>query len=93
MASTNKCLLYSVMLGMLITGSANTLIQSYQNDEEALGNKFTHPYFQTAIMFAGELSVFLAYGVKKWMIAREAAKNPGNAKLLLSPGTNAANEK
>ena len=45
MASTNKCLLYSVMLGMLITGSANTLIQSYQNDEVALGNKFTHPYF------------------------------------------------
>ncbi len=44
-------------------------------------------------MFAGELSVFLAYGVKKWMIAREAAKNPEKAKLLLSPGTNAANEK
>merc|ERR1719276_542788 len=27
------------------------------------------------------------------MIAREAAKNPEKAKLLLSPGTNAANEK
>ena len=37
--------MYSMMVGMLITGSANTLIQSYQNDEQALGNKFTHPYF------------------------------------------------
>jgi drug/metabolite transporter (DMT)-like permease len=25
-AKTNKCLLYSVMIGMLVTGSANTLI-------------------------------------------------------------------
>jgi len=44
-------------------------------------------------MFTGELSVFIAYGIKKWMIAREAAKNPEKAKLLLSPGTQQANEK
>ena len=89
----SKVFLYTMMAGMLITGSANTLIQTYQNDEVALGNKFTHPYFQTAVMFSGELSVFIAYGIKKWMIAREAAKNPEKAKLLLSPGTQMANEK
>lgn len=60
-----KVFMYTMMAGMLVTGSANTLIQKYQNDTESLGNLFTHPYFQTAIMFAGELSVFLAYGVKK----------------------------
>ena len=67
---------YSMMVGMLLTGSANTLIQKYQNDSVALGNYFTHPYFQTAIMFAGELSVFIAYGVKKWLMRRKLAANP-----------------
>ena len=67
---TSKAFLYSIMCCMLITGSANTLVQKYQNDTVALGNYFTHPYFQTAIMFSGELSVFLAYGVKKWHIGR-----------------------
>ena len=43
-------------------------------------------------MFAGEFSVFLVYGCKKWHIKREAAKNPEKAKLLLSPGTQQAGE-
>ena len=60
--------MYTMMAGMLVAGSANTLIAKYQNDEESLGNLFSHPYLQTAIMFAGELSVFLAYGAKKWNI-------------------------
>ena len=83
----NKCLTYSVMIGMLIFGSANTIVQDYQNKEVSAGNYFTHPYFQAAIMFAGEFCVFGAYGVKKWRIAREAAANPEKAKMLLSPGT------
>ena len=89
-AKSGKVFMYSMMLGMLITGSANTLIQKYQNDTIADGNYFTHPYFQTAIMFAGELSVFLAYGVKKMWLRHQAAKNPAQAKQLLSPGTQAA---
>ena len=69
-AKPNNVFLYSMMIGMLLTGSANTLIQAYQNDTVSDGNYFTHPYFQTAIMFAGELSVFMAYGVKKCWIKR-----------------------
>lgn len=56
------------------------------------GNYFTHPYLQTAIMFAGELSVFGAYGVKKYYLSRQLAKNPESAKLVLSPGTQSANQ-
>ena len=41
----SKTYLYGVMLGMLLTGSANTIIQKYQNDTCSLGNLFTHPYF------------------------------------------------
>lgn len=59
----------------------------------ALGNYFTHPYFQTAIMFAGEFSVFLAYGGKKWYYNRQAQAHPEKAALLLSPGTQQAGQK
>jgi len=90
---TSKAFLYSMMGGMLVTGSANTLIQAYQNDTYSKGNKFTHPYFQTAIMFSGEFSVFLAYGVKKWYLKRQLAADPQNAKVLLSPGTQQAEQK
>ena len=44
-AKKSNVFLYSVMLGMLLTGSANTLIQKYQNDTISKGNYFTHPYF------------------------------------------------
>ena len=74
------------MLGMLASGSANTLVQKYQNDESADGNLFTHPYFQTGIMFLGELTVFGAYGVKKQWMKHQAASR-GDANLLMSPGT------
>ena len=58
-----------------------------------MGNYFTHPYFQTAIMFSGELSVFIAYGIKKWWVKRQIAANPDKAKQLLSPGTQQAEQK
>ena len=79
------------MLGMLLSGSANTLVQKYQDQAKAAGNLFTHPYFQTLIMFTGELSVLGAYGIKKlWMNAQ--AKKTGDAALMMSPGTKQAGE-
>ena len=41
----SMCFLYSVMVGMLLTGSANTLVLKYQNDTVGLGNYFMHPFF------------------------------------------------
>ena len=38
------CMTYTVMLGMLIFGTANILIQDAQLKTEADGNYFTHPY-------------------------------------------------
>ena len=64
------CLTYSVMIGMLIFGTANVIVQDLQNQTCAKGNLFTHPYMQTSMMFAGELSVFLAYAGKKIWLAR-----------------------
>ena len=68
----NKCMLYSVMLGMLIFGTANILIQDAQLKTSAAGNYFTHPYMQCSFMFLGELSVFIVYGAKKYMLHRKA---------------------
>ena len=38
------CLTYTMMIGMLIFGTANIIIQDLQNQTCALGNFFTHPY-------------------------------------------------
>ena len=45
---------------------------------------------QCSFMFVGELSVFIAYGGKKWMMAREAKTNPV---APMSPGAQQANQK
>lgn len=58
------------MIGMLIFGTANILIQTAQLKTSGAGNYFTHPYMQTSFMFAGELSVFIAYVGKKYYLAR-----------------------
>ena len=90
-SSVSKCFVYSVMIGMLLSGSANTLVQKYQDQSVAAGNLFTHPYFQTLIMFTGELTVFGVYGIKKmWM--KSQAQKTGDAALMMSPGTRQAGE-
>jgi hypothetical protein len=45
-------------LGMLITGTLNTLTRKLQNDTKAKGvdgtvHLFRHPFFQTFVMFIG----------------------------------------
>ena len=64
------CCTYTVMLGMLIFGTANILIQDAQLKTIGEHNYFTHPYLQCSFMFVGELSVFLAYGGKKFLASR-----------------------
>ena len=57
--------LYLVMLGMLITGSANTIMGKIQNQTPGEnGVLFKHPYVQCTVMFIGELLCLVAYGVK-----------------------------
>lgn len=87
----SKLFVYSVMGGMLVFGTANTIVQDLQNETYALGNKFTHPYMQTGMMFAGELSVFIVYGFKKWQLKREAAKKGPN-EAPMSPVARQAGE-
>ena len=85
------CLTYTVMVGMLIFGTANILIQDAQLKTKGAGNYFTHPYMQTSFMFMGELSVFIAYNFKKCWLARKAKENPTVAPM--SPGAVQAGQK
>ena len=43
-------------------------------------------------MFVGELSVFLAYGGKKWLASRKAQTSP-EGKAPMSPGAEKADQK
>jgi hypothetical protein len=52
------------MLGMLITGSANTILMKLQDDTSSNGNIFNHPFFQCAVMFLGESLCLVFYGIK-----------------------------
>ena len=56
--------LYGVMLGMLVTGTANTILMKTQNLTVTYGNKFNHPFVQCAVMFVGELMCLGMYGLK-----------------------------
>jgi hypothetical protein len=56
---------------MLLFGTLNTVIMKMQ-DETVVGinpdgtaNKFTHPYFQCAVMFVGELFCMVLYAIKR----------------------------
>jgi hypothetical protein len=56
--------LYMVMLGMLISGTANTILMKVQNQTVANGMKFSHPFVQCAVMFIGEFLCLFVYGGK-----------------------------
>jgi hypothetical protein len=63
--------LYSVMGLMLLFGTLNTVIMKMQ-DEVVVGTdkdgnpmKFTHPYFQCAVMFVGEFFCLFLYVAKR----------------------------
>lgn len=93
-----KSFLYSIMLAMLLTGTANTIVGKYidlqiapkviypanspQNPENyPVCYPFLHPYLQTAVMFIGELSVYLALFAKLHFDKRAQQQEQ-----LLSPG-------
>jgi len=61
-----------LVVGMLITGSLNTLTKKAQNQSKAENiygevQKFDHPWFQTLLMFYGESLCLLGY---EWMRRR-----------------------
>ena len=61
-----------LMLGMLISGTANTIVVKAMDVFKSNGDSFAHPYFQCASMFFGEFSVLGVYFIMKWRQRRAA---------------------
>jgi hypothetical protein len=57
--------LYLIMTGMLVFGSANTLVLKWQDETISDCNGFTHPYFQGMVMFLGEFFCWVFFFCKK----------------------------
>jgi hypothetical protein len=64
--------LYGLMLCMLLTGTANTILMKIQNQTVTYGANFNHPFVQCAIMFIGELLCLVFYGIKMFIMSRKA---------------------
>ena len=58
------------MLGMLLTGTANTVVIKLNDNMTSLGQPYNHAYVQTAVMFLGELCCFPMYAVKLYLESR-----------------------
>lgn len=63
--------IYMIMLGMLLTGTANTIILKLQNGQTSIIDgtyypEFNHPYIQGAIMFVGEICCMGVYRLFLW---------------------------
>ena len=54
-------IVYMIMILMVITGSCNTIFNKLLNEIESLDKKFTHFFFQTYLMFIGEVFCLFAY--------------------------------
>jgi drug/metabolite transporter (DMT)-like permease len=82
--------LYIMMLIMLISGSANTIIYKVQDGTDAIAPKsgypnavpFNQPFWQCAVMFVGELLCLGVYGIKTYMNRGNSKINEGNAELM-----------
>jgi len=70
------------VVGMLLSGSINTLTKKAQNDSNAVGmdgtkRPFEHPWFQTLLMFVGEFlclfGLFGQYCKEDWQLRRKQA--------------------
>jgi drug/metabolite transporter (DMT)-like permease len=66
--------LYFLFLGMLVTGTLNTISAKFQNRQkvtlDGVEYLFVHPYFQTALMFLGEFACLLVFAIIRIVQAR-----------------------
>jgi len=79
-----------LVVGMLISGSANTLSKKAQNDCTAVIDgqevSFDHAWLQTATMFLGEFSCLAGYVLLKHRHRQERVSiDEGQVQLLLTP--------
>ena len=63
--SVSKGMLYLFMVGLLITGTSNTLVTKYQNVTVSAGHVYHHPFLQCFFMFIGEFLCLAIFKIKE----------------------------
>ena len=71
MDDLNKTLIYSYFCGLILSGTANTILLSLQFTEFAVDVKYSHPWFQAFTMFIGETYCLIVYYVVIYYQKRE----------------------
>lgn len=86
-----KALKYVLVIGMLITGSINTLSKKAANDMRVEGldydrthqkEDFKKPWAQTMVMFSGEMMCMLGYWFSNWRERKNASAANSAGPLL-----------
>lgn len=89
-----KSMLYGIMLGMLLTGTCNTMVLKFQDSTVSECNYFYHPYVQGMFMFVGEFICFGLLFIKHLIYGDpNKKKESGEPEVPLSPGMQMAVEK
>ena len=85
------------MMAMLVFGTCNTIVMKWQDKtvvgtdkKTGLDTTFSHPYFQCAVMFFGELTCLFVYFIKIYVFKTNAQKKEEG--IPLSPGGAAAEQ-
>jgi len=77
----SKTLIYTYLTGMVLWGTANTILLSLQFSETSLNVQYGHPWFQTITMFLGETYCLLVYYIMKYLRNRKQ-KQKDQEKLI-----------
>ena len=83
----------SLLVGMILVGTFNTLVYKYQNTTKIDGVTFIHPYMQVYIisihealcMFVGEATCLVFYYLFKMKSEEDPSKQNGGYKILAIP--------
>ncbi|CAD8148425.1 unnamed protein product [Paramecium pentaurelia] len=75
----------SLLVGMILVGTFNTLVYKYQNTTVIDGVTFIHPYMQALCMFVGEATCLVFYFVFQMKAEKDPNKEDGGFKILSIP--------
>ena len=72
---------------MLLFGAANTLVMKYMDDAivDGASKKFRHPFFQSSIMFFGELTCLFVYFIKR--ACTKSEPDPEDPETMVAPAS------
>jgi len=82
---SSRVYLWFLMLGMLLSGTSNTLFAKITDSTVVAGELYTHPFLQTLFMFIGEYLCFIVYFLKKKVVRQQEEEDTINPMWFAIP--------